>query len=467
MANIIILFLTALAVLFAGLFKKRSWLVPLAAIGTAGCLAFTLLELGGVVPGGKVGDYADMVYFDRFALAFSVVVLTALLLLLGLVGFGFRQLEETLGDHLGLMLFSFCGALCMVAFENVVMLFIAIEIMSIPLYVLAGSRRHDLSSNEAALKYYLMGSFTTGFFLFGAALIYGATGSFDMDTIAANIAQGGHSPMLLNTGIVLMTIGLCFKVSAAPFHFWAPDVYQGSPTMVTAFMATVVKVAAIAAFYKFFSTALVGVSGFWEILIAAVAALTMTLANLTAIFQNNFKRLMAFSGISHAGYLLLGVVAADVPGSAGAVLFYAANYVLASVAAFAVFMLASGQKNEDGDIGVFNGLGKAQPFLAFILLISLLSMAGIPPLPGFFGKYFVFTAAFAKYPWLVLLAVANSVVSVVYYFKIVKAMYFNEGKLQEGNMEVPASYRLTLWAGAALMLGLIAVPGFVYHLIGQ
>lgn len=464
MTTLLILFTTAVAVLFAGLTKKRDLLQPLTFVGTAAALGASLLDLWRG-EGWLNAQFASMMHFDQFALAFSAVVCAALLLLVWLSGWGFRALRSTLGDHFGLLLFSTCGALCMFSFQNLVMLFLGIEILSIPLYVLAGSRRDDLRSNEAALKYFLMGSFATGIFLFGTALIYGSTGSFDLGMIAQNFAVSGEAaPSMAKVGILLILIGLAFKVSAAPFHFWAPDVYTGSPTMVTAFMSTIVKTAAIAAFFKLFSTAFLPMQNVWEAPLAMVVGMTMVVANSAAIFQENFKRMMAYSSISHAGYLLLGVLAVDVAGSGGAILLYVLTYSIATICAFAVFMLVS-EPNRDEHFSVFNGLSKSHPMLAAAMAIAMFSLAGIPPLAGFFGKYFLFAAAFQKYPWLVVLAVCNSAVSVYYYFKVIRAMYFTHDTSESGVIAVPAGVQWLLAGSLVLLAALTFAPGSIFGLI--
>jgi NADH-quinone oxidoreductase subunit N len=344
------------------------------------------------------------------------------------------------------------------------MLFLGIEILSIPLYVLAGSRRDDPAGNEAALKYFLMGSFATGILLFGMTLVYGATASFDLATISRVIGNGDQMPGMLKVGILILIMGLSFKVSAVPFHFWAPDVYQGSPNLVTAFMATVVKTAGFAAFYRLFAIAFPGAEGFWSVPVALVAALTMTVANVTAIFQEDFKRMMAYSSISHAGYLLLAVLAIGTEGADQALLFYSLTYSLATICAFGAFIVVAEQTGKS-TFDAFNGLSKKQPLMAAVLTLSMLSLAGIPPLAGFFGKYFLFTAAFAKYPWLIVLAVINSAISIYYYFKIVIAMYFSREDAPDTGVEMPAGVRWAVLLGLALIAWLTLAPGSVYGLI--
>lgn len=461
MKSLLILFITAVAVLFAGLIRKRDLLQALRMSGIALAIGTAVWDLAYGSPYNDL--YASMLRFDTYAMAFTATALLSTLMLFGLTRWGFRDLYDTLGDHYALILFSLCGALCMFSFTNMVMLFLGIEILSIPLYVLAGSRRDDLNSNEAALKYFLMGAFATGILLFGIALVYGATASFDLERIHAVIAAKGHSPQMLSVGILLILIGLSFKVSAVPFHFWAPDVYTGSPTLVTTFMATVVKTAGFAAFYRLFSMAFTGAGEFWVAAVAIVAALTMILANTTAIFQSNFKRMMAYSSVSHAGYLMMAILVAGQPGAAGAILFYTLSYSIATICAFACFILVS-EQNHDESFSAFNGLSKKQPLVAAAMAVSMLSLAGIPPTAGFFGKYFVFTAALGQYPWLVVLAVINSAVSIYYYFKVIIAMYFSKEENRYA-VFIPRIFRLTI-AGGLLLIGLLTLlPDSVYGLL--
>lgn len=463
MKALLILFFTAIAVLFAGLSKNRKTLQTIALAGSILALLATGIDLMLGDTTGLNEHYATMFRFDQYALAFSAVVLIGTVLILGLSGWGFRALTDTLGDNYGLILFSLCGALCMFSFTNMVMLFLGIEILSIPMYVMAGSRRDEPESNEAALKYFLMGAFATGFLLLGIALVYGATASFDMQVIARAIAEGKHSLGMLHMGILLMLVGLSFKVSAVPFHFWAPDVYTGSPNLVTAFMSTVVKTAGFAALYRLFSSAFVDAIDFWGITVAAIAALTMTLANVTALFQTNFKRMMAYSSISHAGYLLLAVLAIGQAGSAGAMLLYTLSYSIATICAFAVYILVA-EQNNNATIDAFNGLSKKEPFLAAVMVISMLSLAGIPPTAGFFGKYFLFTAAFERYPWLIGLAVINSAISIYYYFKVIIAMYFVRDEASPV-VVTPVGFKWVVAGGLVLIALLTLAPGSVYGLI--
>ena len=271
------------------------------------------------------------------------------------------------------------------------------------------------------MKYFLMGSFASGILLFGIALVYGATGSFDLAEISAYAAQGQVSN-LFTIGAGLMLIALLFKVSAVPFHFWAPDVYEGSPMLVTTIMATLAKIAAFAAFYRLFSACFITTFPTYAWVLSLVAALTMTVGNLSALNQDSFKRMLAFSGVSHAGYLMIGIL--SMYGKTdNAIFFYSFAYALSSIAAFAVAMVVL--KNIGSEkIEAFNGLGKRKPFLAAALTISILSMAGIPPFAGFFGKYFIFSEAIRNgHLWITVIAVVNSIIGIAYYMKVILAMY--------------------------------------------
>ncbi|MEO0008314.1 MAG: NADH-quinone oxidoreductase subunit NuoN [Bacteroidota bacterium] len=462
MTALLILFFTALAALFAGLSKNRKSVQTISLIGS-------LLALASVVAGPVRGwddMYASMLRFDNYAMAFSAVAILSATLIFGLTGWGFRTLTSTLGDNYGLILFSLCGALCMFSSTNLVMLFLGIEILSIPLYVLAGSRRDDLASNEAALKYFLMGSFATGILLFGIALVYGSTASFDFSAIGTAAAQSAGSSNMLRVGILLIVFGLSFKVSAAPFHFWAPDVYTGSPNLITAFMATVVKTAGFAAFFTLFATAFAPVASVWTLPVSIIAGLTMTLANTTALFQDNFKRMMAYSSIAHAGYLLLAILSVDNAGADRALMFYLLSYSIATICAFAVFIIVAEQKGDD-TFAAFNGLGKSHPFLALVLTVSVLSLAGVPPFPGFFGKYYLFTAVFDSYPALVVLAVINSAISIYYYFKVIIAAWFQKGSENEAALAVPAGIRVTISVALILTAVLSAAPYLAFTLFSR
>jgi NADH-quinone oxidoreductase subunit N len=309
-----------------------------------------------------------------------------------------------------------------------------------------------------------MGSFATGFLLFGIALVYGVTGSFDLDKIAAAIAGNNvEFPALLYTGILMMLIGLAFKISAVPFHFWAPDVYEGAPTVVTAFMSTIVKIAAFAGFYRLFSKCFAPVASEWVSVVQVLTILTLVVSNVTAVYQNSVKRMLAFSSVAHAGYMLITLVALNNL-SASAILYYVLSYAVASIGAFSVLHTVA-MENENVSAEAFNGLSKRNPFMAFVMTVALLSLAGIPPLAGFFAKYYIFTVAFdSGFIGLVLLAVVTSLIGIYYYFRIIIAMYLKSSDVITP-IGVPLLQRIlmVICLIASIVLGL--APDLIIRLI--
>ncbi|TND10676.1 MAG: NADH-quinone oxidoreductase subunit N [Bacteroidetes bacterium] len=424
MKAILVLSGLGIIALLAELFRFRRVLFPLVLLGLLGAVAAALSYFW-FDEGKEWNDtyVKGMLVFDTFSiLSSSVIIITGLLWLM--MSQSYFKEESSKTDHYALFLFSMAGAVTLTCYNNMTMLFLGIEMLSIPLYVMAGSKKDSLASNEAALKYFLLGAFSTGFLLFGITLIYGATKSFDLPTISTYVTDhAGEIPGLFHAGIVMLLVGLLFKISAAPFHFWAPDVYQGSPTSVTAFMSTVVKTAAVAGFARLFAyPGFMADAAFWGPILAVCVVLTIMVGNVFAAVQNNVKRLLAYSSISHAGFLLLAILS-NAPGS---VIYYTAAYSLASLAAFAVLGIIM-QHSGDDAMERFNGLGKRSPLLAFTLTLALLSMAGIPPTAGFFGKYYVFMQAFASgHAWLVLAGIIGSLIGVYYYFRIIIAMYFKD-----------------------------------------
>jgi NADH-quinone oxidoreductase subunit N len=308
-----------------------------------------------------------------------------------------------------------------------IMIFLGIEIVSICLYVLAGIKRDDSASNEAALKYFLLGAFATGFLLYGMTLVYGSTGSTNLFKIAEFVrTDGAQSNPLLLMGIVLLIIGFGFKVAAVPFHMWAPDVYQGSPTPVTAFMAVGPKAAAFAAFFRVFSEAIPEMAPSWEMLLCVVAVLSMFVGNLGAITQTNIKRMLAFSSISHAGYLLVAVISKSSLAGSG-LLFYMLSYAFTTFGAFGIIILLGRKGEENLEIENYSGLAYKHPLLALSMTVFLLSLGGLPPFAGFVAKFYIFSAAIEEgFVTLVIIAVLNSAISFYYYLKVVVFMYMKE-----------------------------------------
>jgi len=441
--------------LLAEIFSFKKLLYPLVLLGLTVAFVLNIGEWNTNV------TYFKMMQFDNYAVAFtSVIIVVAFLWFLMAEGFFKDETNQT--DHYSLVLFALVGAVLMVSYTNMTMLFLGIEILSIPMYILAGSKKGDIQSNEAAFKYLIMGAFATGFLLFGITLIYGATGSFSLEEIKNAIATSVSIPAIFYVGVLLMLVGMSFKVSAAPFHFWAPDVYQGAPTMITAFMATIVKTAAMAAFVRLFDTTFLRVEGSWVNVLWVMTALTLLTGNITAVFQTSTKRMLAYSSVAHAGYMLLALLSAN-SYSSPSILFYTLAYSIGSIATFCIISIIANAKGDDG-IHSFNGLAKTNPLLAGVMTIALLSLAGIPPTAGFFAKYFIFTSVFvAGHVGLVLIAILASLIGVYYYFRIIIVMYFKEGNHEEVPVDMNHKLLLIVIAFAIIALGLF--PDCVVRLL--
>ncbi len=446
--------------MLAEIFNLRKWIIPTVVLGLAVIFSLNLNDWN-----HPSSHYNDMLRVDNFSVAFSGLALLICTFLFMLSSDFYRSEENQkhISDYMAILVFVLCGALMMVSFGNLVMLFLGIETLSISLYVMAGSNRNDLRSNEAGFKYFLLGAFTSGFLLFGIALIYGASNSFNLQDIYTYVSSNGNniSPLFI-VGMLLMIFAMLFKISAAPFHFWAPDVYEGSPALVTAFMSTLVKIAAFAAFYRLISNCFLFTLQKAELILTVSCIATLFIGNLTALVQDNFKRLLAFSGISHAGYMLLAII--SLQSNTDSVLFYyATGYALSSIAAFAVVIAVIGITNSE-KINSLNGLGKKNPILATLLTMAMLSLAGIPPFAGFFGKYFIFSEALRNgYSYLVLIAIINSIIGVYYYLKPVMAMY--GGAANQDEIKLPISYSLVLWTCVILSLLLGIFPDLFVTLL--
>jgi len=354
------------------------------------------------------------------------------------------------GEYYALLLFSVLGMMLMAGSLNLVTIFLGLETLSIALYILAGFLRGQLKSNESALKYLLLGAFASGFLLYGIALVYGATGSTDLRMIAKVVASGKlASPMWFTIGAGLLIVGFGFKVASVPFHMWTPDVYEGAPTSVTAFMIAGTKAAAFAAFVRVLMTALPALAPDWSKVLWLLAVLSMTVGNVVAIAQSNIKRMLAYSSIAHAGYLLVALVAASRLGNAS-VLFYLVAYTFMNLGAFAVVIALARRDGERTSIEEYAGLGWKYPFLGAAMALFMFSLAGIPPTAGFMGKFYVFSAAIqANYVGLAIIGVLNSVISVYYYLRITVVMYMGQG---EGT---PAASRLAPALGLAVLIAIL------------
>ena len=447
--------------LLAEIFKFRkalSYLVPLGVL-LGYCANFYEWNNPLSIP-----QFGGMLQFSGVELAFSGVILATAFFWLIIANNYFEE-ESSLTDHYALLCFALAGGIMMVSYMNMVMLFLGVEILSIPLYVMAASRKKDVSSNEAGFKYFLMGAFASGFLLFGIALVYGATGSFDLREIAGIVATATTVPSFFYVGVLMLMVAMCFKVAAVPFHFWSPDVYQGSPVLITALMSTIVKTAAMAAFLRLFSAfGAPAVFAKWSLLLSVIAGASLVIANFTAAVQQNVKRMLAYSSISHAGFMLMAIISGS-SNSFSHILYYTLAYSFGSIAVFAVLYNLTKGKEGDETFSLFNGLSKTHPFLAFCMAVALLSLAGIPVTSGFFAKYIVLSSLFGKgFSWLIILAILTSAVGVYYYFKLIIAMYFREPNA-EINMKMETAHVVAVGIATLFTLALGIFPESILRMI--
>jgi NADH-quinone oxidoreductase subunit N len=411
-------------VLLLDLLPPRRSKEHLGGVALAGIVAALLAAIAQWGRGARA--FRDMVLLDDYALFLHVVICyaAALAVLLSIDYLRRNGIES--GEYYALVLMSTSGMLVLVSAGDLLVVFLGIELMSLPLYVLAGLFKSRLVAGEASMKYFLLGAFATAFLLYGTALIFGATGATNFDRIAA-AATARPADALITVGLGLLLVGFGFKVSSVPFHMWAPDVYEGAPTSITALIATGSKAAALGAMLRVLMVALKAAQPDWTVLLWAVAAVTMTAGNVIAIAQSNLKRMLAYSSVAHVGYMLVGLVAGGVPG-AGAVLYYLLAYTFTTIGAFGVvLMLVERAGDEAVDVRDYAGLARRHPLLAAALSLFLLSLIGIPPLAGFVGKFYLFGSAVrAGYLWLTVVAVLNSAIAAYYYLRVIVYMYMRE-----------------------------------------
>jgi NADH-quinone oxidoreductase subunit N len=430
--------------------------VGLAGLALTGVLAFFHLApeqptFNGMLNAGGYGGY--------FTILFVIAGILTFLLSRSYLA----RMDSEKGEYYILIVFATVGMLLMACANDLIIVFLGIELMSICLYVLVGFFRLRDRSNESSLKYFLLGAFATGFLLYGIALVYGATGSTNLSVIGRLIpALSGNTMFLM--GVALMVVAFSFKVAAVPFHMWAPDVYEGAPTTVTGFMSTGAKAAAFAVFVLVFDRT-VGFSGTrLNEVIAVIAAISMILGNITAIAQTNIKRMLAYSSVAHAGYMLAGVAAANPEGQSG-VLFYLIAYLFMNLGAFGVVGIMEGDNDANLKIDDYAGLSTQRPLLALVMAVFMFSLAGVPPFGGFFGKYYVFLAAIkANMTWLAVIGVLTSLVSAYYYLRVVVLMYFRDGKADASKKpSLAAMAAVGIAALFILMLGLY--PSTIVQLV--
>jgi NADH-quinone oxidoreductase subunit N len=395
--------------------------------------------------------FAAMFALDAFSIFFKLLFIATIACIVLLSDGFFRGTRYSPWEYYSLLAFALCGMMFMASGVHLAAIYVGLELMSLSSYILAGYFKNEQKSTEAAMKYFVLGAVSSAILLYGISLIYGVTGTLNLSGIAQSMSTLVSNDALM-FGIMLLGAGLCFKIAAAPFHVWVPDVYEGAPTPITAFLSTASKAAAFAIFARIFYSGMQHFKLDWQYVLAAIAALSMIVGNLAAITQDNVKRMLAYSSIGHAGYVLLGIIAVTEMGLYG-VLVYSVVYVFATLGIWAVVLMLSQQEYAGEQVNDFEGLHRRSPWAAFAMIVFLLSLGGIPPTAGFIGKYFLFYAAVESgFGWLAVIAVLMSAVSMFFYFRIVMAMY-----LRDGGSDAPlaASGSLRLVAALALVVTLL------------
>ena len=432
----------------------------LSLVGIVPALLYTITQWGDVGGAFYGTNGLPMVMSDNFSTFLNVLYLiTAILTVMISVGY-VKQAGIARGEFYFLMLFSLCGMMLMGMSNDLILIFLALELLSIPLYILSGFDQTRLESEEAALKYFLLGAFSSGFLVFGIALTYGAAGSTSLPIIAQEI---GSSGMLGMAGIAMMLVGFAFKVGAVPFHMWTPDVYEGAPTAVTAFMSVGAKVGGFAAMLRIFVGALSSVGDAWVPAIAVIAALTMIVGNIAAVSQQNIKRMLAYSSIAHAGYILMAV-AASLKSEAGvsSALFYMMTYLFTNIGAFAVVMALERHEGKQGLLlEDYKGLSKRNLGMAIVMAYFMLSLTGIPLTGGFMGKFYVFFSTIeANLVWLAVVGVLTSVVSAFYYLRVIFFSFMYDGTSDNQPIPTALSAAIGVTAVVTVILGFIPGPWY-------
>ncbi len=457
MSAIIISALLGVAMMIAGLFIRKAGQVQLLAIiGSLLLLGATWYDYK--LYAGVATTFYNSIEINAYTGWFNVIISACFLIYTLIFHNTISRVGKNDAEYYALLFFVMCGVYMMSTYNSLLILFVGIEIMSIPQYILAGTQKDSIKSSEAALKYFLMGAFSTGILLMGITLIYGATGTFAINTSAfqGQFQEITSTSSLSFLGILLLVVSFGFKVSAAPFHYWTPDVYDGTPTAFTPFMSTIVKVAVFLAFLRLFHGSFGSVSEMWQMSIAALIILTLFFGNITAVYQQSVKRMMAYSSIAQAGFMLFAIFAFNASSWQG-ILLYAGAYTLASLGVFATIAYL-----DDHSYDGFNGLAAKHPLLAFTTTISLLSLAGIPLTGGFFAKYWVLSAAVEQGTLLglVIFAVLMAAISVYYYFKVIMSMYFKKGEPTLLHQPTITEHAMLL-VNAILIILLGILPGLI------
>jgi NADH-quinone oxidoreductase subunit N len=459
------------------------WIIPEVTVTVAGLLAVLVTAFGkgraashasGIVAliGTIVALYFTATMWDVKGTAFSglytidnfgtflKVIFLIILFLVTIISFRYTSREDIVeGEYYALLLFGVLGMMVMVSSTSFITIFIGLEVMSLSIYVMCGLLKGNLKAVESSLKYFLLGSFATAFLLYGIALLYVSTGTIDvrvMQAAASAKSLGGNALFL--TGIALLIVGFGFKIASVPFHMWTPDVYEGAPTTITAYMATGVKAAAFGAFLRIFYTAFYPYIAQWSAVLWFIAVLTMTAGNIIALVQNNIKRLLAYSSIAHAGYILVAFVTGDKIMSSS-ILYYLLAYTFMNLGAFTVVILLGNKDGANEDLDSYAGLAVRHPFISLCMTVFLLSLTGIPPLAGFAGKFYVFSDAIkGQYYWLAVIGMLNSAVAAYYYLRVLMYMYFKDPVKEIGKIDMSAGYVIVMLISVAALLYLGIFP---------
>ncbi len=445
----IIVSVTAMLLLLLDLVSKNKSVLALIGIIAAAATLF-------VLPASYGETFGGMFISDSYSMYFKVIFLINLVLTI-LISLKYIQRQKAeYGEYYSLLLFATAGMMIMASARDFIVLYLGLELMALSTYILAGIKRYDIKSNEAALKYFLLGAFSSAVLLYGISLLYGLTTTTDLYKIAAQLKQTEISTTLL-LSMLLIAVSFSFKIAAVPFHMWAPDVYEGAPTSITAFMSVGPKAAGFAVIGRVFYVAFQNVQPDWTAVLIGIAILTMAVGNILALVQTNIKRMLAYSSIAHAGYMLIGIITGTLAGRQ-AMMTYMLIYAFMNMGAFAVvIMLDKGEEIKD-----YEGLAKSHPLVAALMLVFMFSLTGIPPTAGFVGKFNIFMAAInAGYTWLVIIAVIFSVISAYYYLRVVMNMYMKEATEGEAVIHTSPSLGLALLITVVMVFAIGIMPSIV------
>ena len=454
--------LAALATMGMEAFRKPGENIPLGGLGIIGLAGAAVST---VMLWNRNSDGFGVIVADNFGLFVTMTLVVVGVLTILFSSQVVHRDAYPKGEYYTLLLFAIVGMMMMATANDLLVVFVALEILSLSVYVLTGIRRDSLRATEAAFKYFLLGAFSSAFFLYGIAFTYGVTGSTRLTAVGSYLsAQALTSNPMVLIAVGLLLVGFAFKISAVPFHMWTPDAYEGAPAIVTGFMSTGVKAAAFAAFARVFLSALEPFKADWAPIVAALAALTMILGTVVGVAQSNVKRMLAYSSIAHGGYLLVGLVAANQVGKA-AILFYLLGYSVTNLAAFGVIALLSARDRDTDELRDYAGLWHSHPALAALMTVCLLSLGGLPPTVGFVAKWYIFSAAVgAGYYWLAIIGMLTSVVSVFFYLRVVVMMYMADrtGGPVPAQVTVVGMVALTVSIAAIFYLGILPAPVMNY-----